>query len=372
MYRHFDSAEVNRLEFLREPSFVPDAKTADDADIDFDALIDLDSRSRVSIPNTSAVASIDTSGTFTDLTMDVAKQEALANAFDEFLDPDANGDVDVDEWQQGLQRLGVPLSDPQKRRLFSLMDIDRSRSVCKDAFLFIMTGHCENEELNALKEPLWRAVRMKCQRDIQEMSAVVTHSMVLTDEQILSVTNFICATDPTPEPSKSTMAVHHDDGDGVVLGLSGFQCTHSIEEKEDGPLQAQMEQLRMELEVQEELAQQSDQRAQEAEEALQSAQDTIFRKDKALWAWNGVERELRKQDLRSLQDLESKMIRSLQTVRRVIARKTEQEHECKVCMDRRKDTVLVPCGHCLCSTCCVRVQKCPMCRAEIDRTVQLR
>ena len=141
----------------------------------------------------------------------------------------------------------------------------------------------------------------------------------------------------------------------------------------------QMEQLRMELEVAEELVSLSDQRHQELSalhkemiEELQTAQDTIYQKDKALWTWNGVERELKKMDLESLHDLESNMISSLQSVRKVIAKKNENEFECRVCMDRKKDTVIVPCGHCLCSNCVLRVEKCPMCRSRIERFIKLR
>ena len=135
----------------------------------------------------------------------------------------------------------------------------------------------------------------------------------------------------------------------------------------------------MELEVQEELLSQSEQQCQEISAQhrqvtteLQSSQNIIYRKDKELWALKGVERELKKMDLESLHDLETNMIGSLQNVRKVIAKKIEKEHECMICMDRSKDTVLVPCGHCLCSICVLRVERCPMCRAQIERTVKLR
>ena len=111
---------------------------------------------------------------------------------------------------------------------------------------------------------------------------------------------------------------------------------------------------------------------EEIQGRLRMAQDTNKLRDKLLLSWNGVERELKRMDLESLHELESNMISSLQNVRKVAIKKSEQENECRVCMDQKKDTVLFPCGHSLCSKCVCRVRKCPMCRARIERSVKLR
>lgn len=111
---------------------------------------------------------------------------------------------------------------------------------------------------------------------------------------------------------------------------------------------------------------------EEMKEELKICQEVNDQNEKSLMIWKGVERELRKMDLESLHELETQMIGSLQSVRKVIREKSELENECRICRDRPKDTALFPCGHCLCSDCVLRVDKCPMCRVRIERTVKLR
>lgn len=48
--------------------------------------------------------------------------------------------------------------------------------------------------------------------------------------------------------------------------------------------------------------------------------------------------------------------------------------DCVICLDRKKEIILSPCGHfCLCNTCCskldTRTRKCPMCRQIITSLV---
>ena len=41
---------------------------------------------------------------------------------------------------------------------------------------------------------------------------------------------------------------------------------------------------------------------------------------------------------------------------------------CVICMDRHREYAIVPCFHmCLCSTCVVRVVRCPLCRERAHR-----
>eukprot|EP01084_Bolivina_argentea_P220408 373547_1 len=51
---------------------------------------------------------------------------ALERIFDEYIDPDQNYDVDVEEWILGLQTLNVQLNETQQRRMFNFMDKDGS------------------------------------------------------------------------------------------------------------------------------------------------------------------------------------------------------------------------------------------------------
>ena len=42
---------------------------------------------------------------------------------------------------------------------------------------------------------------------------------------------------------------------------------------------------------------------------------------------------------------------------------------CPICMERPRDTALMPCGHCMCGECALRVFACPFCRLEVaDRS----
>jgi len=44
--------------------------------------------------------------------------------------------------------------------------------------------------------------------------------------------------------------------------------------------------------------------------------------------------------------------------------------ECSVCLMPHPLLVLAPCGHmCVCSTCCPRLERCPLCREAIAATV---
>ena len=45
----------------------------------------------------------------------------------------------------------------------------------------------------------------------------------------------------------------------------------------------------------------------------------------------------------------------------------DDNYECSVCMEEFKDTILGPCGHfCLCRSCCENLDKCPICREDVD------
>ena len=95
-------------------------------------------------------------------------------------------------------------------------------------------------------------------------------------------------------------------------------------------------------------------------------------KTKELGKWKGEMNALKKMELGELHEFELKVIETLQKVREAANMRFENENECRVCMVNRKNTVLIPCGHCLCSNCVKRVTKCPMCRATIRRSVELK
>eukprot|EP00484_Ammonia_sp_Unknown_P030256 CAMPEP_0197031706 /NCGR_PEP_ID=MMETSP1384-20130603/10628_1 /TAXON_ID=29189 /ORGANISM="Ammonia sp." /LENGTH=1144 /DNA_ID=CAMNT_0042461273 /DNA_START=74 /DNA_END=3508 /DNA_ORIENTATION=- len=89
-----------------------------------------------------------------------AEREALESAFDKYIDPEQNGDVDIDEWLLGLQKLNVQLNETLQRKIYALMDKDDSGFIEKNDFVMFATQRFDNEELNLLQMPILEAVRV--------------------------------------------------------------------------------------------------------------------------------------------------------------------------------------------------------------------
>ena len=50
----------------------------------------------------------------------------------------------------------------------------------------------------------------------------------------------------------------------------------------------------------------------------------------------------------------------------------EQASECVVCLEEKREMVLVPCGHaCVCEGCSGTLALCPICRATIEKAVKM-
>eukprot|EP01084_Bolivina_argentea_P085968 155399_1 len=89
------------------------------------------------------------------------EREALEGAFDQYIDPDQNGDVDVEEWFLGIQKLNVQLNEHQQRRIYNLMDKEESGFIEKDDFVTFATAKWDNEDLQTLQKPILEAVRVQ-------------------------------------------------------------------------------------------------------------------------------------------------------------------------------------------------------------------
>jgi hypothetical protein len=73
----------------------------------------------------------------------------------------------------------------------------------------------------------------------------------------------------------------------------------------------------------------------------------------------------------TLVDLES-VYKELQTVR-ISNEDLIEATRCRVCFDKKKCIVFLPCGHlCTCSDCAAAVKKCPICRIYIRGTIKIR
>ncbi len=51
--------------------------------------------------------------------------------------------------------------------------------------------------------------------------------------------------------------------------------------------------------------------------------------------------------------------------------KITESSECPVCLEAKKDTALVPCGHVCCKTCAPSQKKCPLCRKVVSSTMKV-
>ena len=51
--------------------------------------------------------------------------------------------------------------------------------------------------------------------------------------------------------------------------------------------------------------------------------------------------------------------------------KTNKTSECNICMENPKNTVLIPCGHVLCSGCSTNISTCPFCRQNIAQIYKI-
>jgi len=109
-----------------------------------------------------------------------------------------------------------------------------------------------------------------------------------------------------------------------------------------------------------------------AERSVERMKEQLRAQERELGQWHGDANQLRTMDVAKLHEFELRLIRTLEKVRVVANQRYEKDTECRICMGWQKDVVLVPCGHCMCSRCANRIQKCPMCRARIHRRVKMK
>jgi len=88
-----------------------------------------------------------------------AEREALESSFDKYIDPEDNGDVDIEEWCMGLTKLDVQLSEAQQRKIYRFMDKDDSGFIEKNDFVMFATARVQDPELQSLQQPIIDAVR---------------------------------------------------------------------------------------------------------------------------------------------------------------------------------------------------------------------
>ena len=74
------------------------------------------------------------------------------------------------------------------------------------------------------------------------------------------------------------------------------------------------------------------------------------------------------ENLKNMEKTKKQCEKSLEKIEKVVRMKKEEYSKCKdimecsICMERKVDCVLVPCGHLYCSQCIVGFEVCPYCR----------
>mmetsp|Transcript_60502 Transcript_60502/g.100435 ORF Transcript_60502/g.100435 Transcript_60502/m.100435 type:complete len:230 (+) Transcript_60502:55-744(+) len=69
--------------------------------------------------------------------------------------------------------------------------------------------------------------------------------------------------------------------------------------------------------------------------------------------------------LTELEDLYEQAQNAASQLRACLKRKRDAENHCPICMERPKNTAIVPCGHFACDTCIHQLTQCHVCRGEI-------
>ena len=106
----------------------------------------------------------------------------------------------------------------------------------------------------------------------------------------------------------------------------------------------------------------------QAAEQEGAAERTVLQTDLArfrgeLWALSGL-------PLAELEALHEQSIDACARIRACVEKTREEEKCCAVCMERPKDTALVPCGHLLCQTCAREVERCHVCRNPVTQRLR--
>ena len=105
-------------------------------------------------------------------------------------------------------------------------------------------------------------------------------------------------------------------------------------------------------------------------EARAVAQQEVEEGKAALACAEGEEAVVRKLSLPALERLVQRTKKALLMMETVLHEHRSDVLLCGICMDARKDTVLVPCGHQACRQCAAQLMDCHVCRVRIERHVR--
>ena len=86
------------------------------------------------------------------------QQDMLMKAYDD-IDLDDNGDIEFEEFDQGMRRLNVSLTDEEISQIFKLMDSDASNFVDRSEFTMFLTQRFESTELTRFQDAILTKVQ---------------------------------------------------------------------------------------------------------------------------------------------------------------------------------------------------------------------
>eukprot|EP01084_Bolivina_argentea_P033191 61427_1 len=89
-----------------------------------------------------------------------AEKELLMTAYEK-IDVEDNGDIELEEFTNGMQDLDVDLTDDEIAQVFKLMDSDNSTYVDRNEFIMFLTQRFESSELTRFQEAILIKVRGK-------------------------------------------------------------------------------------------------------------------------------------------------------------------------------------------------------------------
>jgi len=80
---------------------------------------------------------------------------------------------------------------------------------------------------------------------------------------------------------------------------------------------------------------------------------------------------INKLELEDLEKLENKLEQTLKIVRATKSERVSERNMCRICEERERKCVFLPCGHyCTCLECSEKIDTCPLCRANILQKVK--
>uniref|UniRef100_A0A7S0TE08 Calmodulin n=1 Tax=Elphidium margaritaceum TaxID=933848 RepID=A0A7S0TE08_9EUKA len=112
-----------------------------------------------------------------------AEKDLLLQAYEK-IDLDDNGDIEYDEFEQGMRRFNVSLTDQEIQQVFKLMDSDGSDFIDRTEFTMFLTQRFESEELTRFQDAILRKFGGRTRRSIA--GALTTEAIAEVDDIALA------------------------------------------------------------------------------------------------------------------------------------------------------------------------------------------